>query len=78
MVSGATADLDVMGNMADAKAAFIEQVSGDGDWKINGATPVLPVESPGGFWIWFNPAGGLTALTLTTAAAAEFRVYLFS
>lgn len=75
---GAQADIDLMGRITDAKACFIEVITGDGDLKINGATPVLPISSNGGFWIWFNPNGGLSALTVTTTANASFRVYMFS
>ena len=44
----------------------------------NGALVALPVSVDGGFWAWFNPGGGLTALTVTTSANASFRVYLFT
>jgi hypothetical protein len=75
---GAQADIDLMGRITDAKACFIEVISGEGDLKINGATEVLAVTAAGGFWVWFNPAGGLSALTVTTAADSAFRVYMFS
>ena len=78
VIVGAQADQDLMGRIADAKACYLEVISGAGDLKVNGATPVLPVDSSGGFWVWFNPNGGLTALTVTTADNAEFRVYMFS
>ena len=75
---GAQADIDLMGQLTDAKACYIEVVAGAGELKINGATPVLDISVDGGFWIWFNPNGGLTALTVTTTDNASFRVYLFA
>jgi hypothetical protein len=75
---GAQADVDLMGRIADAKACYIEVEAGAGDLKVNGAAVVLPISEDGGFWVWFNPNGGLTALTVTTAANATFRVYMFS
>ena len=78
VISGAQADQDLMGRILDAKACYIEVVLGAGDLKINGATPVLEISVDGGFWVWFNPNGGLTALTVTTAAAATFRTYMFT
>jgi hypothetical protein len=75
---GAQADVDLMGNISDAKACYVEAIVGDGTLKVNGATVTIPVGVAGGFWIWFNPGGGLTALTVTTTADATFRVYLFS
>lgn len=78
VIVGAQVDQDLMGRLTDAKACYIECEAGAGDLKINGATPVLAISVDGGFWIWFNPNGGLTALTVTTAADATFRVYMFS
>ena len=75
---GAQADIDLMGRIVDAKACFIEAITGDGDLKVNGSTPVLPLSSISGFWIYFNPNGGLSALTVTTSANASFRVYMFT
>lgn len=77
MATGAQTDLDVMGNVADAKACFIERIAGDGEFTINaGDQPVTLGASS--LWLWFNPAGGLTSLTLTTPGDAIFQVYLFS
>lgn len=76
--SGAVADIDIMGLITDAKASFVEMIAGQVDLKINGATPILPLTSGSGFWLWFNPNGGLTGLTATTAAAASLRLYLFT
>ena len=78
VLSGAQADIDLMGRITDAKACYIECTTGGGDLKVNGATQVLAISVDGGFWIWFNPAGGLTALTVTTSASAAFRVYMFA
>lgn len=78
VIVGAQVDQDLMGRLTDAKACYIEVVTGDGDLKINGATPVLSISSDSGFWVWFNPNGGLTELTVTTGANATFRVYMFS
>lgn len=77
-VVGAQVDLDLMSSIADAKAAYVEAISGDGVFKINGATQTIPLDSAGGFWLWFNPGGGLTGMTVTTTANATFRVYLFA
>lgn len=78
VIVGAQADVSLMGQIADAKACYIEVVAGSGDLKINGATQVLGIHVDGGFWVWFNPNGGLTALTVTTTANATFRSYMFS
>lgn len=78
VITGAQVDEDLMGRVVDAKACYIEVVAGAGDLKINGAAVVLEITVDGGFWIWFNPNGGLTALTVTTAADASFRLYMFT
>jgi len=52
--------------------------SGGGVLKINEAEKGLPIDATGGYWVWFNPEGGLTELTVTTTASAEFRRYLFA
>jgi hypothetical protein len=78
VIVGAQADQDLMGRLGDAKACYIEVVVGDGDLKVNGAAQEIAISSDGGFWIWFNPNGGLSTLTVTTAANATFRVYMFS
>jgi len=77
-IVGAQVDVDLMGRITNAKACFIEVESGVGDIKINAAAQVLEISAAAGFWIWFNPAGGLTALTVTTTAAAKFRLYMFT
>lgn len=74
---GAQADEDLMGKIANAKACYIEVLTGNGDLKVN-AGAALPITVDGGFWIWFNPNGGLTSLTVTTTANASFRIYMFS
>lgn len=75
---GAQADIDLMGRITDAKACYIEVEAGAGELKINGAANALLISVDGGFWIWFNPNGGLSALTITTSATASFRLYMFS
>jgi hypothetical protein len=75
---GAQVDVNLMGQIANAKACYIEVDQGSGTLKINGVASALPISVTGGFWIWFNPSGGLTALSVTTAANAKFRVYLFT
>lgn len=77
-LSGAQADIDLMGRITNAKACFIECTAGAGDLKVNGATPIIQVSVDGGFWVWFNPNGGLTALTVTTSGDSSFRLYMFS
>lgn len=77
-ITGAQVDVDFMGAITDAKACYIEVLVGAGDLKINGATETLPLSEDGGFWVWFNPNGGLTSLTVTTADNAKFRIYLFT
>jgi len=77
-LTGAQADVDLMGRISDAKACYIEVEQGAGELKVNGAAVALPVSADGGFWVWFNPNGGLTALTVTTAASAKFRLYMFA
>lgn len=78
VITGAQVDLDLMGHITNAKACYIEVGAGAGDLKVNGAATVLPLSVNGGFWIWFNPNGGLTALTVTTAANAKLRVDMFT
>lgn len=75
---GAQADVDLMGRMTDAKACYIEVESGSGQLKVNGAATTVPISADGGFWVWFNPNGGLTSLTVTTTATSKFRMYMFS
>lgn len=74
---GAQVDEDLMGKITDAKACYIEVIAGAGDLKVNGGT-ALAITVDGGFWVWFNPDGGLTALTVDTAADASFRLYMFT
>lgn len=78
VISGAQADVDLMGQISDAKACYIEVDQGAGDLKINGSAVTLPITADGGFWVWFNPNGGLNALTVTTTANAKFRLYMFT
>lgn len=73
-------DEDLMGKIADAKACYIEVTSGQGELKVNGASQAIPIHSDGGFWIYFNPNGGLTTLTASETASAELhlRLYMFA
>lgn len=77
-ITGAQVDQDLMGRISNAKACYLEVEVGSGDLKINGAATTLPVSVDGGFWVWFNPNGGLTSLTVTTTATAKFRLYMFT
>lgn len=78
VITGAQVDQDLMGRITDAKACYIECAVGGGDLKINGSTPVLPISVDGGFWVYLNPNGGLTALTVTTTGDSTFRLYMFA
>ncbi len=77
-LTGAQSDIDLMGRITDAKACYIEVDQGAGELKVNGAAVTMPISADGGFWVWFNPNGGLTALTVSTTASAKFRLYMFS
>lgn len=78
VITGAQSAVDLMGSIADAKAAYVEATAGDGVIKANGAATGLPISSTQGFFTYFSPAGGLTALTVDTTNNATFRVYLFA
>ena len=78
VVTGAQVGVDLMGAITDAKAAYVEAIVGDGTIKSNAAATGLPISSSQGFWAYFSPAGGLTALEVDTTANATFRVYIFS
>lgn len=75
--SGAVTDEDIMGKIADAKAVFIECLSGGGTLKANGGTGIPLAPGVGNFQ-WYNSSGGLSSLTLTTTGAASFRLSMFS
>jgi hypothetical protein len=75
---GAQVDVDLMGRIAEAKACYIEVEAGGGELTVNAADQSMPISADGGFWIWFNPNGGLTALTVTTTATSKFRMYMFT
>jgi hypothetical protein len=68
--------LSLMANIANAKACYVERITGDATFVINGSGSVDIAAS--GFWLYFNPAGGLTTLTTTFGSPASFRVYLFT
>lgn len=75
---GEEGSVDLMGQMGEAKACYIEVISGGCDLLINGAEETIPVSEDGGFWVWFNPNGGLTDLQAAAEALTKLRVYLFS
>lgn len=78
-LTGVVNDEDLMGKITDAKAVFLQMLVGDGLIKVNGVADETPIATSGnGFWVWFNPAGGLTALTISTTADARIRVYMFT
>lgn len=77
-IVGAQVDQSLMGRLTNAKACYIEVKAGVGALKINGVAQPIDISIDGGFWIWFNPNGGLTSLTVSTTADAGFRVYMFS
>jgi hypothetical protein len=77
-ITGAQVDQNLMGRITNAKACYLEAETGSGEIKVNGAATTVPLSVDGGFWIWFNPNGGLTSLTVTTSATAKFRLYMFA
>ncbi|RKX67324.1 MAG: hypothetical protein DRP42_00570 [Tenericutes bacterium] len=78
VLTGAQVDEDVMGGIADAKAIFVECLTGDGTIEVNAATAGVAIAAAGGWFSWYNAAGGLTACTITTDDDASFRIYLFA
>ncbi|KKM05631.1 hypothetical protein LCGC14_1752110 [marine sediment metagenome] len=77
-VTGIQADVDLLNGITDAKAVFVECLTGDGTIEVNSAVLGVDIAAAGGWFQWANPAGGLTELTVTTTADATFRVYVFS
>src|SRR3990172_6236753 len=71
-------DVSLLGTIADAKACYLEAVLGGGDLTVNAADNPLPISADGGFWVWFNPNGGLTALTITVTVVTRLRAYVFA
>lgn len=67
-----------MGALTDAKACFIEIDQGEVTIKVNGVAQPLPLTATSGFWIYFNPDGGLTDLTVSSLANAKIRAYIFT
>lgn len=68
----------LLGTIVDAKVLFIRSTHHGGILKINGSTGVPIDPQPSGGWLVFaNPGGGITALTLTTTDAAKFELMLF-
>jgi hypothetical protein len=78
VLTGAASDEDLMDGIADAKAIFIECLTGEGTIEVNTATAGVAIAASGGWFSWYNAAGGLTACTVTTSDDASFRVYLFA
>ena len=64
------------GTVVTAKVLIITSSLQGGDVKINNsdAIPIAPGE---GWFLYVNPNGGITSLTLTTGAAAKFKVMSF-
>jgi len=74
---GPVTDEDIFnGTVTNAKVLIITSTLQGGDVKINNsdAIPIAPDE---GWFLYVNPNGGITSLTLTTTAAAEFKVMTF-
>lgn len=78
LFTGAEVGVDLMGHIADAKAVYVEVLSGEIVLNINGATEDLAMSADGGQWIYGNPNGGLTALTATSTDDARLRAYIFA
>lgn len=78
VLAPATSDQDILAPISDAKACYIEMVSGDATLKVNGAATAIPLTSTSGFWIYFNPAGGLTGLLVSSTPGGTMRLYTFS
>ena len=78
VVTGAQVDVDLLNGIADAKAVFVECLTGAGTIEVNGATAGVDLKAAVGWFEWLNSDGGLTALTVTTTADASFRLYIFS
>lgn len=78
VITGAQVDVDLLDGIADAKAAYIECLTGSGTLEVNGATAGNDIAAGSGFYAWANPNGGLTSFTVTTSADASFRLYIFA
>lgn len=74
---GIVVDQSLMGSITNAKGAIVECTSGACTIKANAGTG-LPLKAAQGGFRYFNPDGGLTTLTVSAAAAARIRVYLFT
>ena len=78
----AVTDEDILyGTITDAKVVFIRSYQGGGIVKVNGGTGIQidppPTDEDGGWFIFANPSGGITSLTVTTTGAAKFEAMLF-
>lgn len=78
VIAGAQADVDLLNGIADAKAVFIECLTGTGTIEVNAAVLGVDLKAAVGWFEWLNSDGGLTTLTVTTTADASFRLYIFS
>ena len=64
------------GTVADAKVLIITSSLQGGDVKINNSD-AIPIAEGAGWFLYINPNGGITSLTLTTTVAAKFKVMMF-
>lgn len=74
---GPVTDQDIFnGTMTTAKVVVISSSLQGGDIKINGSS-AIPIAPDEGWFLYANPNGGITSLTVTTSAAAKFKVMMF-
>lgn len=77
-ITGSQSNVNLLGLITNAKAAFVQCTSGAGDLKANASSTSVPLKAGQGWWAWFNPDGGLTALTISTTDSARFRTFIFA
>jgi hypothetical protein len=65
------------GTVGTAKVVVITSSLQGGDIKVNNSD-AIPIAEADGWFMYVNPAGGITSLLLTTTAAAKFKVMMFS
>jgi hypothetical protein len=74
---GPVTDEDIFnGTLTSAKVVIITSTLEGGFVKVNNSD-AIPIKANEGWFLYANPDGGLTSLTLTTAAAAKFKVMAF-
>ena len=74
---GPVTDEDIFnGTVTSAKVIIISSSLQGGDIKIN-ASSAIPIAEGAGWLMFVNPNGGITSLTVTTTAAAKFKVMSF-